>query len=343
MYKTSLQTFIKTLINETFNGIISGSLDNEKILLELKNSLTLSNEEFAKKIFSEDDIRNEALKLFPVDSSSLNTQIDSGSLYIPYASKTNEFPPIKNLTDYDMIDGTDYIQSASDFIITDAGYKNIIKKLSINMAMSNKFLLSEAFKSGFPKLLIDSGTINTNAFFSFEPSSSGLNYSTFTCVNSQLEAINNGISKNLSIPESEFKKADIIHLFGYIYINTPDTYKILIQSNDSAYVFINNIETNTPISLSKGFSKIFITYKNSKKLKFNLNLFLENSKHNIISVNDDFLFIENPTPPSNFSYILNSSIPSSPSIFCKTNIDATALSSKEFISTFSINYKIINN
>ncbi|MGL5416807.1 MAG: hypothetical protein ACRDAU_14160 [Clostridium sp.] len=79
MYKTSLQTFIKTLINETFNGIISGFLDNEKILLELKNSLTLSNEEFAKKVFSDDDIRNEAIKLFPSEISSLDTLIDSGN------------------------------------------------------------------------------------------------------------------------------------------------------------------------------------------------------------------------------------------------------------------------
>ncbi|MGL4848226.1 MAG: hypothetical protein ACRC28_04755 [Clostridium sp.] len=343
MYKTSLQTFIKTLINETFNGIISGSLDNEKILLELKNSLTLSNEEFAKKVFTDEDIRNEAIKLFPSEVSSLKTLIDAGNSYIPASSRVFEFPSIKNVTDYDMISEIDYIKSDSNFIITDIGYNNIIKKISINMAISNKFLLSEAFKTGFPKLLVESGTINANSFFSFEPSTSGLSYTTFTCNNSQLQTITTGISKNLSIPHSEFKKADVVHLFGYIYINSTDTYKVLIQANDSAYVFINNIETNTPITLNKGFAKIFITYRNSKNLKFNLSLFLENSKHNIISINDDFLFLENPTPPNNFSYILNSSIPSSPSIFCKTNIDASSISSKEFISTFSINYKIITN
>ncbi|MGL5649633.1 MAG: hypothetical protein ACRDDY_17515 [Clostridium sp.] len=343
MYKTSLQNFIKTLINETFNGIVSGSLDNEKILLELKTSLTLSNEEFAKKVFTDEDIRNESIKLFPSEVSSLDTLIDSGNIYIPASSGVFEFPSIKNITDYDMIFETDYIKLDSNFIITDVGYTNIIKKLSINMAISNKFLLSETFKNGFPKLLVESGTINANSFFSFEPSTSGLNYTTFTCINSKLQTITTGISKNLFISDSEFRKADIIHLFGYIYINTTDTYKILIQSNDSACIFINNIETNTRITLNKGFAKIFITYRNSKKFKFNLSLFLENSKHNIISINDDFLFLENPTPPNNFSYILNSSIPSNSSIFCKTNIDATALSSKEFISNFSINYKIIDN
>ncbi|MGL5416806.1 MAG: hypothetical protein ACRDAU_14155 [Clostridium sp.] len=250
---------------------------------------------------------------------------------------------IQNITYYNMIFETDYIKSDSNFIITDIGYTNIIKKLSINMAISNKFLLSETFKNGFPKLLVESGTINTNSFFSFEPSTSGLSYTTFACNNSELQTITTGISKNLFIPDSEFRKANAVQLFGYIYIDNTDTYKVLIQSNDSAYVFINNIETTTPITLNTGFAKIFITYRNSKKLKFNLSLFLENSKHNIISINDDFLFLENPTPPNNFSYILNSSIPSNPSIFCKTNIDATALSSKEFISNFSINYKIINN
>ena len=350
MIENTLIDFTKKLLNESFQGIILGELENQKVILELEGYLTLSLSDFISKFFTEKDIRLEIISIFPVLKNSNITSVDVSSSYIPSDGTIPENPQIKNLIDYSMIFNTDYIQTKNGFIITEQGYKNIFNKISNNMVAIKKGIIREFLRKGKPSLIVDSGNINTKVLLSSEMlESSGLNFKLVKYsdrYNNETYVISKGISENLNLPLSEFKLCDIAFLTGYIYIEKSEKYKFIVEANDLAILSIDQLAyKNEEILLSKGMHDFYITYHNSYKAPYSLKIFLkEITSDTIIEITGKILYTTSIISKNNFSYSLMSNFKDeNGSIIVKTLNSNNSISiNPNGISEITLNYKIIN-
>ena len=296
--KNSLSNFIKNSVSEMFSGIIMGELENEKLLIELKENVNISNEKFVEKFFSDEDIRKEVVELFPTETLSISS-IDKGQKYIAKGNGVIENPAIYDLTSYVMQFNEDYIQREREFFITKIGNRNINKAIAENMAIARKFQLREFIKKGLPKMVVSSGKFNAKILLSETDYDHnkvhGLIYKLYKLNEIENELIAGGISNDLEINNEKIVHSDLIVLEGYIVINIKNSYEFCLEANSEVNFSIDNkeyfINQGKKVLLAEGIHKIKIVIGNEDN-NYMLNFYMKGTDEQKIKIDDELLLID---------------------------------------------------
>ena len=299
MVKNSLSSFIKNSVAEMFSGIILGELENEKVLIELKENVNISNEKFVKKFFTTSDIRAEILELFPSEEINISS-VDEGKEYIVTDIGIAEEPAIYDLTSYIMKENIDYIKENRKFFITEKGYENILKVVSENMAIARKFQLREFIKKGLPKLVVSSGRLNAKVLLEDSDYDDnkvhGLTYKLYKSSELKNELIGSGISNNLEINDKRLAETDVVIYDGYIIINNKNCYEFWVKSNNEVTLSINNEiylqDTGRKILLKEGIHPIKIVTKNIDNRDYFIDIYMKANYIGKIKLDDEFFLTD---------------------------------------------------
>lgn len=167
----TLTDFTSLLINEILGGIINSTIEQEKKILEIEKEAYRDLEDFQKKNISNIDIREELKYLFPIKIEKKNinkTSVDHGQLYIPETENHTENPEIFSNIGYKMIFEEDYykVENENIYKITKLGYQRISNVVGLILARNQQIILKNLISKGFPKVLMNSGRINSKVIFS---------------------------------------------------------------------------------------------------------------------------------------------------------------------------------
>lgn len=290
--KYNLSNFIKHSIVEMFSGIVLGELENEKLLIELKESVVLSNEDFAKKFFSSSEIRQEILELFETNNPIVSS-IDRNMEYTPIGLNKSENPAVYDITTYKMKENQDYKKRGDNYYITSAGYNNIYKAVSENMVIVKKFQLREFIKKGMPKLVVSSGKLNAKVLLEGNEYDENMVHGLTYTLYGGNEKISSGLSNNLIILDDKLIQSDLIVFEGNLIINKKNCYEFWFMSDKEVSFEIDNetykLNSNKKILLDEGLHKIKIIVENNMSSVLNIEFYMKANYVAKIKVDDELL------------------------------------------------------
>ena len=96
--------FVSQLITETLHAIVTSSIQQEKQIKELEDSMALDIDEFAERFITEEMVRDDILRIFPSTKEGISS-VDHGSDYAPKNGNGEENPSIYSLIGYSMSAG----------------------------------------------------------------------------------------------------------------------------------------------------------------------------------------------------------------------------------------------
>jgi hypothetical protein len=161
--------FASTLISETLNAVVTSILTQEKQAAQLEQQALLSPEEYAKENLSDEIVRAEVLRLFPITGKAGKSAVDVGELYT--VGKETEEPAIFQKVDYKMLK-TDLSPSQNKLVINQTGYANISNAVRLTLATQHLNLLKAVIARGIPRVYVDNGHISSKLMLRLEVESS---------------------------------------------------------------------------------------------------------------------------------------------------------------------------
>lgn len=247
----SLSSLITLLLRNTLDGIISSELENHQKIQEIKNSITLSDEEFAKQFITLGEIREQILFTFPTNTLNVSS-IDRGQKYVPIAEGVSEYPPIKKELDYDMLQ-EDYESKGNEFVITQEGYQHLFLAMQKRYVKEKKILIKQLLFKGVPNVYVDRGELTSKVYLS--PNSlegllcgyeKGILYKCYNEWNPTEFYLDRhppyaqGICKQFDWDHFSFTDAKMIVFEGYISITTSDCYHFKLHTKEQCILELNH-------------------------------------------------------------------------------------------------------
>lgn len=160
--------FVSKLIADTFEAIITSSVQQEEDWMQMNELLGLGQEAFAKKVIDDESLAQEIVRLFPADEGG--TLIREKAEYQKGNPKKGipEIPPIAEITGYQPPGRT----------LNEADVRNIYETVRQIMAIRQYEVLRRLLARGSTRVIVDAGKINAKLTFEInqveeEPGSGG--------------------------------------------------------------------------------------------------------------------------------------------------------------------------
>lgn len=154
--------FTVVQITETFAAVITAQLDQEQKIRNLLKAAEMDPILFANDFINDQEVEDEICRLFPSDDRLHSVMVDAP--YHPGSEGKTENPPILHNTGY-IMSSDDIKKIGEGFAITDTGYKNIFSAVRLNLAIDQRANIIGMAHRGVPRIVVDSGRINTKLRF----------------------------------------------------------------------------------------------------------------------------------------------------------------------------------
>lgn len=147
--------FVSKLISDTFEAVITSSVNQEEDWQQLSELLSMDLSSFTDAVINSSMVEEEIIRLFPDNSGG--TVITKGSKYIAANPEKSiqESPAIQLLTGY-IPEGD---------ILTEEDVLNIYNKVKNILGRKQFDVLSSVYSRGATKVVVDAGKINAKLNF----------------------------------------------------------------------------------------------------------------------------------------------------------------------------------
>lgn len=253
MSRSSYMTeYVSDLLLNVFDGLLMGELEIERRLLEVKNSLNLSNEDFIDKYITDDVVRREIIDMFPIQGQADKSKVDVGNEYVPVTDVIKESPKIRLFTGYNMKNEIDYNENATGKqIITQKGYDNIFDTVRNNLLITRRTVLREYINKGVPSFMINDGKVTSKVIITDMEGNPGENpkkifvcgfkykcYITMANDYDNVLLVMEGQSEGFQIKNTDMSPITFIDFEGTIDVEEDGNYKFNVKSDKVVFIKI---------------------------------------------------------------------------------------------------------